>query len=67
MRSQPGKPKAHNGSALQAGVSGEGNEVVFLEMQSESDPRSMVCQVSTFIMQQPADSADMLSGGSEAD
>lgn len=31
---------------LQACVSGEGNEVVFLEMQSQLDPLHMVCQLS---------------------
>lgn len=38
MRSQPENQKGCFSSALQACVSGEENEVVFLEMQSEADP-----------------------------
>lgn len=63
MRSLTGKPKGCYGSLLQASVSGEGNEVVFLEMQSESAWFAK-CLLFT---QQPLDSADMLSEGSEAD
>lgn len=48
MWSVTGKPKGCYGSLLQASVSGEGNEVVFLEMQSEIDPRCTVCQASAF-------------------